>query len=70
MSLRIFSWFCTSMSLFGVIPVILNPGGKDHVALIMFAIAMVMMGLGFGHVSRSLSKLSRTSNGGEAERAL
>jgi hypothetical protein len=59
MSLRIFSWFCISMSLFGSIPVFLNPGGKDHVALSMFAIAMVMMGIGFGQVSRSLSKLSR-----------
>jgi hypothetical protein len=66
MSLRIFSWFCTSLSLFGIIPVFLNPGGKDHIALSMFATAMVMMGTGFGHVSRSLSKLSRTSNGDEA----
>jgi len=66
MSLRTFSWFCASMSLFGIIPVFLNPGVKDHVALIMFAIAMLMMGSGFGHVSRSLSKLSRTSKGDEA----
>ncbi len=68
MSLRIFSWFCTSMSLFGIIPVFLNPGVKD-MALMMFAITMVLMGFGFGQVSRLLSNTSRTLNGREASPA-
>jgi hypothetical protein len=62
MNLRIFSWFCTSMSLFGIVPVALNPGVKDHSMLIMFAIAMILMGSGFGQVSRALSKLSENSH--------
>jgi hypothetical protein len=58
MTLRIFSWLCLGMSLFGTVPVFLNPGIKEHVALILFAIVMIFMAMGFGYVSRALSKLS------------
>jgi hypothetical protein len=66
MSLRIFSWFCTSLSLFGIISVFRNPGAKDNVTLILFAVAMILMGSGFGQVSRSLSKLSRAPSNDDA----
>jgi hypothetical protein len=46
------------MSLIGIVPVLLNPGIHDHVALILFAIVMIFMGLGFISVSRTLSKMA------------
>ena len=58
MALRIFSLLCLVMSLVGTVPVLLNPGIKEHVALILFGIAMVFMAMGFGYVSRALSKIS------------
>ena len=61
MSLKIFSLLCLAMSLLGVVPVLLNPGTKDHVALILFAIVMIFMGMGFTTVSRALSKVTSIS---------
>jgi ABC-type uncharacterized transport system permease subunit len=58
MALRIFSALCLVMSLLGIVPVLLNPGIKDHVALVLFAIVMLFMAMGFGYVSRVLSKIS------------
>jgi ABC-type uncharacterized transport system permease subunit len=58
MALRIFSALCLAISLLGIVPVLLNPGIKDHVALVLFAIVMLFMALGFGYVSRVLSKIA------------
>jgi hypothetical protein len=63
MSLRIFSSLCLGMSLFGIVPVLLDPGIKEHMALVLFAIVMIFMGLGFGYVSRALSKMSGAPSG-------
>lgn len=61
MALRIFSFLCVAMALLGILPVLLNPDMKDHVALLLFSNGMIMMGVGFGYVSRALAKLSRTA---------
>ena len=61
MSLRIFSLFCVLVSLLGIVPVLLNPGMKEHVALLLFGIVMLFMAMGFGYVSRALSKISSAS---------
>lgn len=58
MALRNFSLLCLAVSLIGVVPVLLNPGIKEHVALGLFSVAMIFMGMGFGYVSRALSKMS------------
>ena len=57
MTLKIFSRFCLGMSLFGIVPVFTDPGGKHNVTMVMFALVMIIMGSGFGQVSRALSKL-------------
>lgn len=62
MNIRVFSLLCLAMSLVGVVPVLLNPGIKDQVALVLFALVMIFMGLGFSFVSRALSKMSGTSS--------
>jgi len=62
MTLRIFAFCCLAISLIGIVPVLLNPGIHDHVALILFAIVMIFMGLGFMSVSRALSKMAGVSN--------
>ena len=59
MKLKVFSLLCLAMSLIGIVPVLLNPAIRDHVALILFAIVMIFMGLGFISVSRALSNLPR-----------
>jgi hypothetical protein len=61
MTLRIFSLFCVVVSLLGIVPVLFNPGMKEHVALLLFGIAMLFMAMGFGYVSRALSKISGAS---------
>jgi len=58
MTLRIFSLFCVAVSLLGIVPVLLNPGMKEHVALLLFGIVMLFMAMGFNYVSRALSKIS------------
>jgi|GEM_PF-4738415 len=61
MTLRIFSLFCVAVSLLGIVPVLFNPGMKEHVALLLFGIVMLFMAMGFNYVSRALSRISGAS---------
>ena len=63
MTLRVFSLLCLAMSLLGIVPVLLNPGIREHVALVLFAIVMIFMGMGFGSVSRALAKIPGVPKG-------
>jgi hypothetical protein len=58
MNLRIFSFLCFAVSMLGIVPVLFNSSVHDHVALILFGVAMIFMGLGFTFVSRALSNMS------------
>lgn len=61
MTLRTFSFLCLAMSVLGIVPVLLKPGMKDSVTLIMFGIVMLFMAMGFRFVSRALSQVSGSS---------
>ena len=58
MTLKNFSLLCVGMALLGIVPVLIKPGMKDDVTLVLFGVVMLFMAMGFRYVSRALSQLS------------